>query len=363
MSAAQELWNPSFSAFTVNNTLLNAEVQKGTYDELMCTAHRRLSGLERRARITEIAFILNARHGLRLVERFGARVSVELHTSVAHDIAGTLHYAQRLHALRPDRFYIKVPLTPAGLIATRRLEEQGIPVNLTLGFSARQNYIATVFAKPTFVNVFLGRLNAFIAAAKLGSGDLVGERTTVASWKAVARARTDSGASTRQIAAGLRNPAQVAALAGIEVQTMPVKVARAAAQELDGRWESCLDTDYTVELAVDTRPATVRIEKLWDLSRQTREFARSIAGDAPSSPRRLMERAHEAGVPDLFPSFSSGERQTIRNEGKIPVHATWADRIEQEEVAIDSLLNAAGLGAFEADQQALDRRIESLTGE
>ena len=33
--------------------------------------------------ILEVAFALNARHGLRLVQRFGVDVSVELHTNLA----------------------------------------------------------------------------------------------------------------------------------------------------------------------------------------------------------------------------------------------------------------------------------------
>ena len=58
----------------------------------------------------------------------------------------------------------------------RRLRERGIDVNLTLGFSARQNLFATEIARPNYVNVFLGRLNAVVADNELGSGENVGER-------------------------------------------------------------------------------------------------------------------------------------------------------------------------------------------
>lgn len=360
MDAAEELWTAEFSAFTVNNTLLNAEVQKGTYDELIREADRRLSHLEPRARIAEIAFILNARHGLRLVDRFGAHVSVELHTSLADDAEGTIEYARRFHELSPDYFYVKVPLTPAGLVAVRHLGELRVPVNLTLGFSARHNYLATEFAGPAFVNVFLGRLNAFVAGANPGTGELVGERTTVASQKAVGEARERSGAPTRQIAASLRSPSQVAALAGIEVQTMPVKVARSATQELAGWWESCLDKDYVVELGAEIEPANVRIEKLWDISREVRELGQSLRENPPATGEELRDRAAASRLPDLFPTFSGQEAQWIREDGKIPSHGRWAARIEREDLALDSLLNAAGLGAFATDQQALDRRVESL---
>ena len=36
-------------------------------------------------RILEIAFILSAYHGLKLVKKFGGKVSVELHTALSHD--------------------------------------------------------------------------------------------------------------------------------------------------------------------------------------------------------------------------------------------------------------------------------------
>jgi transaldolase len=35
-------------------------------------------------KVKEIAFMINARHGLRLATKFGGYVSVELHTDTAH---------------------------------------------------------------------------------------------------------------------------------------------------------------------------------------------------------------------------------------------------------------------------------------
>jgi len=67
----------------------------------------------------EITFILNATHGLRLVERFDACVSVEEHTDLATDVDRAVEYARRYYAICPERFYVKIPFTPAGLLATR----------------------------------------------------------------------------------------------------------------------------------------------------------------------------------------------------------------------------------------------------
>jgi transaldolase len=75
IAETEPLWTREFSALTTNNTLLNKEIQTGRYDGLiacaaaMLVAHRDLSDKDR---MLELAFILNAYHGLRLVERFDA---------------------------------------------------------------------------------------------------------------------------------------------------------------------------------------------------------------------------------------------------------------------------------------------------
>ena len=118
IEAVGRLWARQFSAVTTNNTLLNREVQKGQYDSLIkraaallrTRAGRKLSDREL---ALEIAFVLNARHALRLVEAFDAHVSVEEHTDLAHDVDGAVRYARRFHAICPQRFYVTIPFTPA----------------------------------------------------------------------------------------------------------------------------------------------------------------------------------------------------------------------------------------------------------
>ncbi|HEX3134885.1 MAG TPA: hypothetical protein VHX44_15065, partial [Planctomycetota bacterium] len=65
IEAASPLYTSEFTALTTNNTLLNKEVQKGTYDELVRKLAVELKDLDEQTRVIEIAFILNARHGLR----------------------------------------------------------------------------------------------------------------------------------------------------------------------------------------------------------------------------------------------------------------------------------------------------------
>ena len=168
-----------FTALTTNNTLLNKEVQKGIYDQLVPAAAQLLHGASPKMTqdqlVQEIAFVLNAVHGLKLVRTFDADVSVELHTAFSNDADASYQYGKRFAAISPDRFIVKVPLTPAGLLAARALHDDGIRINFTLGFSARQNWLIASLAQPTWVNVFMGRINAFIVDNKLGDGVSAGE--------------------------------------------------------------------------------------------------------------------------------------------------------------------------------------------
>ena len=203
IDAARELWVQEFVALTTNNTLLNKEVQKGIYDELVPGTAKLLrdQGTSGDDVVMEIAFVLNAVHGLKLVKNFDADVSVELHTAISHDAEASYQYGKRFHAICPDRFIVKVPLTPAGLLAARRLSDDGIRLNFTLGFSARQNWLIASLARPTWVNVFMGRVNAFLSDNKLGDGKNAGEKATLASQRGLRRLRDQGGPDVRQIGA------------------------------------------------------------------------------------------------------------------------------------------------------------------
>jgi transaldolase len=362
LEAASQLWCAELSALTTNNTLLNAEVQKGIYDDLIRKAAKALAGVPAETRVIEIAFILNARHGLRLAQRFGGKVSVEQHTAVAHDIEATVAYGLRYHRICPEHFIVKVPLTAAGLIATRRLRKEGVPVNFTLGFSARHNYLAAGFAEPSYVNVFLGRLGAYLADNKLGDGKMVGEKATLASQRAVTELSRGRREPTRQIAASMRGASQVADLAGVDVYTMPLKVAEAARKELDGLWSSRLSVTYPVALASGVDAQAIRLETLWDITGPVRSLLEKLRSQPPANGDALVQAAHDAGAGDLFPRLDQADLDRIAKDGKIPRHDVWAERIKKGELAIDTLLNLAGLASFTADQQALDDRIRRLIG-
>lgn len=366
---AGDLWTREFSALTTNNTLLNREIQTGRYDALVRDAAELLGefNLDERTRRLELAFVLNAHHALRLVERFDARVSVEEHTDLAHDADAAAAYARRYYAICPERFIVKIPLTPAGLLATRRVAAEGVPVNHTLGFSARQNVVVAGFARPKFVNVFMGRLNAVVADNGLGDGTYVGERATLASGAAVRRIREALGTDTRQIGASIRDGGQVRDLAGLDVLTMPPKAARGFLDlglrpaDIEGR----TDEDYRPPLAEGVDPEAVRLDTLWGVPEGLADCIDALedADVERMTPEDLVGFFEDRGFGDLLVAWRPADIETSAAEGKIPKLRNWVEPLRSKAIGLDALMNLAGLNAFAADQRAMDDHVaEVLAG-
>jgi len=362
LEAARALWCAEFQALTTNNTLLNNEVQKGIYDELVGRVAGPLRDVVPEDQLViEIAFLLNAYHGMKLVHAFGGKVSVELHTDLAHDVERTLAYARRYHAICPDHFYVKVPMAPAGFVSVRRLAAEGIPVNFTLGFGARQNVLAAAFSRPAFVNVFLGRLNSVVAKYGLGDGKNVGEKATLSCLRHVRELRDRLDVPTRLIAASMRDAGEIASLAGCDVFTMPTQVA-AAFDANPVTVTSQVDSDPPVSLAEGVDAAAAGLGTLWDVPDA---FGKAVddlvAGDADAvGPEELMGFFAERGLGGLLPAWTPEELATITADGKIPVLDRWADRIASGEIGLDALMNVSALCAFQVDQTAMDDRIRQM---
>ncbi|TAL35874.1 fructose-6-phosphate aldolase [Phenylobacterium sp.] len=129
----------------------------------------------------------------------------------AMDTAGMLAEGQKLAAVATN-VVVKVPLTRAGLIATREFSAQGIQTNVTLCFSAAQALLAAK-AGATYISPFIGRLDDQGAVGM----DLINE----------IRAIYDNyDFDTEILAASIRTPKHVteAALAGADCATIPPAV-------------------------------------------------------------------------------------------------------------------------------------------
>lgn len=363
----RSVWTREFSAVTTNNTLLNKEVQTGTYDDLISEAADLLSGFEdltEREVMLEIAFILNATHGLRLVEQFDAYVSVEEHTDLANDAERAVEYARRYYAICPERFYVKIPFTPAGLLATRRVRQEGIPVNHTLGFSARQNYVIARLAQPNFVNVFLGRLGSFISENDLGTGDYVGERATLASQEAVRLLRETKGFDTRQIGASFRSWEQCVNLAGIDVITAPPQVARELHEKKDELppLENQLGQNRAPGVNDDIDPEEIGLDTLWLINEEVVRCVDALGEEDLDGfdPESLLDFFEAQGCSDFLVRWSDAEIATSAGEGKIPKLRNWADFLANRTIGLDSLMNLAGLNSFIADQNRMDDHVQDV---
>lgn len=365
LEEARSLWRREFSNLTTNNTLANKEVQKGLFDDLIRRAGDRLRGAERQISadelVREVGFVVNARLSLSLVEAFDATVSVELHPAMADDVATSVRYGRRYFALCPERFLVKVPLTPAGLLATRQLSDAGIPVNFTLGFSARQNLLAAHVARSAYVNVFMGRLNAFVADNGLGDGQGIGEKATLATQQAL---RGIAGDRPRLIGASMRSAQQVADLVGLDVFTMPTAVARDFAAKFSDPSALRDRTGDRVEiaLAAGKDPSSVGLDALWEIPAALPKVAAEIGAATGSlTPDALVDRLDAEGLP-LFRRWTNAERQTIETEGKIPKWSRWGGDLTAGRAQLDDLMTTAALHSFVADQRALDDRIRGLLG-
>jgi transaldolase len=358
MDEAEANWTAEMSALTTNNTLLNNEIQKGIYDVFISEAKGIVRDLPAEERVKEIAFILNARHGLRLASKFGGLVSVELHTDTARDIKAIEYYGRRYHEICPEQFIVKVPYTPEGLIGARRLRDAGIRINFTLEFSARENVIVTRVARPDYLNVFLGRIGAFMIDNKLGDGSGAGEMAVIASQNWVTAMSAKNPWQTKLIAASLRNQNQLELLAGTDVFTMPPKVAAAGHKSLSGKFKSRMHENYNVSMLESARDA--HIEKFWDVDDKVLKLAERLSSKVPSTGQELWHIAHEEGCEDMFPSLTKEEKGFIASDGKIPVYSRWEKKISENKIAPDTLLTLAGLASFTADQNMLDERIRGI---
>lgn len=113
---------------------------------------------------------------------------------------------RRGRALRSlgDAVVVKLPVTPAGLQATARLEADGVPVLVTAVYSATQ-VLPTMAAGASLIAPYLGRMND---AGRDGFAEI----------EAMQRVVDASGSSLRILVASLRTAADVLRLAEVGVR-------------------------------------------------------------------------------------------------------------------------------------------------
>jgi transaldolase len=167
----------------------------------------------------------------RICDLVGGPVSAEV---VSEEPDGMIAEGRALRELH-EHVTVKVPFCEQGLTAAHALTSEGIPVNMTLVFSANQAMLAAS-AGATYVSCFMGRLDDI----SVDSGQVVSE--IVECFRA-------GGVTSEIIAASIRHPEHVitAAQVGCEIATVPGKVLKqmlahpltdAGAERFRADWES-----------------------------------------------------------------------------------------------------------------------------
>lgn len=130
---------------------------------------------------------------------------------VSTDFDGMLREAKHLAALASN-VVVKIPMIPEGLRATKAVSSMGIPVNVTLIFSANQGLMAAK-AGASYVSPFIGRL------------DDIGQRGMDVVEDLV-RIRANYDLRAEVLVGSIRHPQHVleAARAGASIATMPPEV-------------------------------------------------------------------------------------------------------------------------------------------
>jgi transaldolase len=130
---------------------------------------------------------------------------------VSTEPEGMIAEGRALHELH-EHVVVKTPFSIAGLAACKELASDGIPVNMTLVFSANQALLAAE-AGATYISCFMGRLDDI----SIDSTEVVRE---------IVEALRAGRVTSQVLAASLRHPGHVvtAARLGCEVSTIPAKV-------------------------------------------------------------------------------------------------------------------------------------------
>ncbi len=139
---------------------------------------------------------------------FSGPISIEV---ISTEVDSIVEEAKKIVEIAPNSI-IKVPMTPEGLIAVRKLNSLGVQTNVTLIFSQNQALLAAK-AGATYASIFVGRL------------DDIGD-DGIQIVKNTRKVFDIYHYPTQIISASIRHPKHVidAALAGTHATTIPPQI-------------------------------------------------------------------------------------------------------------------------------------------
>jgi transaldolase len=312
--------------------------------------------------------IVCARIGNDMAQAFAVgrawQVSLQLHMGLGADAERSKSVGRLLRRMVPSGV-VKVPFTPQHphcFLIARDLEREGIPVNFTSTFSARQAVAAALLGDVTLTNIFMGRVNQGLKA------DLLGEHVDLEAQRALRRLRREAGVKTLLIVASVRDWQTFIRVAGCDVFTAPLDAIRGYLTQTEippAEVRSRLETSYADRLgiAADVLKAlgTDRIARLYDVEptlvdfliglRKSPEYASLRDGD------RLFTMFDRAGFGDVFYAPTATEWTELR-KNKLPDLASPLTK----RLPLDTLYSLLADADFEKYQEEMDAQIEARVG-
>lgn len=312
--------------------------------------------------------MLCARAGADVVAAYAAGrawgVSLQLHMNLVGDAAAAVRTGRLLRRLVPQGV-IKIPFSPHApecFLVARDLEREGIPVNFTSTFSARQTVAAALLSNVALTNIFMGRINQGLQAT------LAGEHVDLAAQRALRQLRRDHGSKTLLIVASVREWQTFVHTAGCDVYTSPCSAiagllnqTEVAPEDLRDRvGDSFLDS-MTIGTAAESALGRARIARLWDVEPEFVEFLVELrdSDDYASmhDGEQLFDRFQQAGFADFFHSPSPDEWSEIRRDKLPDLGGTLVHRLP-----LDTLYTLLADADFDKYQEEMDAMLRPLLG-
>jgi len=312
--------------------------------------------------------IVCGRIGTDAARAFGAgrpwEVSLQLHMGLGADPEAAKRVGRYLRRMVPSGV-VKVPFTPHlphCFLVARDLEREGIPVNFTSTFSARQAVAAALLANVTLTNIFMGRLNQGLKAA------LLGEHVDLEAQRALRALRADGRAKTLLIVASVREWQTFPRVAGCDVYTAPLDAIRGFLTQVEMTPDqvTCqLETSYEDRLGVpdDVVRAlgTDGIARLYRVEPELVQFIETFTASheyaSLTDGDQLFKRFDQAGFGDLFYAPTAAEWTALRKNKLPDIAAPLTTRLP-----LDTLYTLLADADFDKYQEEMDQIIATRVG-
>jgi transaldolase len=306
--------------------------------------------------------------GLDAARTFGAgrawEVSLQIHMGLAGDPDAARRIGRYLRRVVPSAV-VKVPFTPHAphcFLVARDLELEGIPVNFTSTFSARQAVAAALLSNVTLTNIFMGRLNQGLHAA------LLGEHVDLCAQRALTRVRREAGVKTQLIVASVREWQTFVRVAGCDAFTAPCDSIRGLLAQKEIAPEqimSQLETSYEDRLGIAPEIAsalgTDRIARTYVVEPEFVDFLVALRRSAEYRAMRdgdqLVRRFEEAGFADFFYAPAAAEWTELRKNKLPDVASPLTARLP-----LDTLYTLLADADFDKFQEEMDAMITERRG-